>query len=358
MAIRGRGFRGTTAGRQYYQRRAQRPAAVQQAERDYLRELGPTNTGISSGGMLSPGNYRGWMQAAAGANAAPVAPAGPGFMGGGGGGGRGGGGGGGGGAAMTQAMFDQMLRALGAGGPQLQLQQQAMPAFRGTNLAAFDPTMFNNMRNQLTQAVTADQAAAQQGATQATQALQGNYTNAYGNTQVQGAPAAQQVGAGLQATAGGGGDQAAIAAQSNQAAGQDQAGFQNLLNILGAADQSAQASRLNQVELDKQTALRNIGAQRTGLGAGIGMAQGRAQQDWAARDAERRYQNSLMQQQWQREALMRNQDVRNQGAQANWQQRNEMISSRMQPLLELLGSTAGTNINAAGLQQLLAGWGR
>ena len=331
------GRRGTAqrATQANTRRRAARPEPVKAAERAYMLNV-PSN-------QWSSGAYHGWMNAAQADNYGQgAAPSGPRFGGGGGGGRGGGGGGGGGGGALTQAMFDQMLRALGTSGPRLDL-----PEFRGENLAAFDPRMFNDLRAQLNTAVTADQAAVQAGSQQATQALQGNYTNAYANAPVAQAPQAEQIGTALQGTAGGGGDQAAVAAQSNAAGASDQASFANLLNVLAATDQSTQNSRLNQVALDQQTAMRNIGAQRTGLGAGIGMAQGRAQQDWAQRDAERRYQNSLMRQQWEREE-----------AQGNWQQRNEMISSRLTPLLELLGSTAGTNLNAGALEALLAGWQR
>ena len=64
-----------------------------------------------------------------------------------------------------------------------------------------------------------------------------------------------------------------------------------------------------------------------------------------------------MQQQWQREEMMRNQDIANQEAQGNWQQRNEMISNRLTPLLQLLQGTAGTKVNTDALTQLLAQWG-
>jgi hypothetical protein len=277
--------------------------------------------------------------------------------GGGGGGYGGGGGGGGGGSAMTQAMFNSMMQAIGASGPQLRLNQVDLPDFVGTALAAFNAQPYTQALGQISEAVTADQAASAAAAQQATQALQGNYTNAYANTQVQGAPAAQQVGGALQATAGGGGDQAAVAAQSNQAAGQDQAAFANLLNILAAADQSAQSSRLNQVALDQGTATRGINAQALGLRGGVNTARAQAENQWRQAAAERDYQNSLMRQQWQREELTRNQDISNQQAQGNWQQRNEMISSRLTPLLQLLQG-AGQGINTSALQQLLAGWSR
>jgi len=348
----GRGTRARTARRVVREntaRRAQRPAGVQQAEREYLLNV-PRN-------QWSPGMYHGWMNEAANSAAALSTPS---FSGGGGGGGYGrggGGGGGGGGSAMTQAMFNQMLGVLGAGGPQLRLNQVDLPDFVGTPLAAFNAQPYTQALGQVNEAVTADQAASAAAAQQATQALQGNYTNAYANTQVQGAPAAQQIGGALQATAGGGGNQAAVAAQSNQAAGQDQAAFANLINILAAADQSAQGSRLNQVALDQGTATRNINAQALGLRGGVNTARAQAENQWRQAAAEREYQNSLMRQQWQREEMTRNQDIGNQQAQGNWQQRNEMISSRLTPLLELLGS-AGANINTSALQQLLAGWGR
>jgi hypothetical protein len=258
---------------------------------------------------------------------------------------------------MTQAMFDAMMQAMGTTGPQLRLNQVDLPDFVGAPLAAFNATPYTQALGQVGEAVTADQAASDAAAAQATQALQGNYTNAYANTQVQGAPAAQQIGTALQGTAGGGGDQAAVAAQSNQAAGQDQAAFANLLGILAAADQSAQSSRLNQVALDRGTATRSINAQALGMRGGIGMRRAQAESEWQRAAAERDYQNSLMRQQWQREEMTRNQDIGNQQAQGNWQQRNEMISGRLAPLLDLL-ARSGSGINTTALQQLLAGWGR
>ena len=277
--------------------------------------------------------------------------------GGGGGGGRGyGGGGGGGGGGLTQQMLDAMLQVIGTQGPGLQLQQAQLPAFVGQKLGAFNAAPYTQATQQLEQARAADAAAIAQGGTQATQALQGNYSNAYANTPVAAGPQAAPVGVGLQQTAGGGGDQQAVT-DVNQAAAGDQASFQNLLNVLAAADQSSQNSRLNEVALNTNTANQSLGAQVRGLGAGINQSRAQAQNQWTQQSNERDYQNSLMQQQWQREALMRNQDVANQQAQGNWQQRNEMISSRLGPLLELL-SSGGSGLNTAGLQQLLAGWQR
>jgi hypothetical protein len=85
------------------------------------------------------------------------------------------------------------------------------------------------------------------------------------------------------------------------------------------------------------------------------MARGQAQAEWQRAAAERQYQNSLMQQQWNRESLMRNQDVANQQSTANWQTGNERIATVLQPLLDIIARTAGTGINLSGIQALLQG---
>ncbi|HEX5015994.1 MAG TPA: hypothetical protein VFX15_00235 [Actinomycetes bacterium] len=276
---------------------------------------------------------------------------------GGGGGGYGGGrgGGGGGGSGLTQQMLDAMMQALGARGPQLTLQQANLPEFVGTPMAAFDATPYTQAAQQLAAARAADAAAINQAGTQATQALQKNYSNAYANTPVAAGPQAAPVGVGLQQTVGGGGNQQAVT-DVNQAAAGDQASFQNLLNVLAAVDQSSQNSRLNEVALNTGTAQNALGAQARGLGAGINMAQAQARNQWGQAANEREYQNSLMHQQWARENMQRNQDIANQQAQGRWQQTNEMISSRLGPLLELLAG--GNGLNTTGLQQLLQGWQR
>lgn len=277
--------------------------------------------------------------------------------GGGGGGGRGygGGGGGGGGGGMTQAMFDQMVAALGQRAPQLALQQQALPAFQGQNIAAFNAAPYDQAAASLAQAVTADQNAVAQNAANTTNALGANYTNSYANAQVTPGATQAPVGAGLQATAGGGGyggDANQQAAQgANAANGDSQAAFANLLQVLAANSDQSQQSRLGQVAMDQGTAMNSIGAQNLGLGAGINMARTQGQQQWAQQDAERRYQNSLMGQTWNRESLTRNQDLQNQQRQLNWQQMTAQQQARLQPILDLIAS--GRGLNTAALTALL-----
>lgn len=297
--------------------------------------------------------YRGFRETydpSAGLGAAPALTGG----GGGGGGGYGGGGGGGGGApAMTQAMFDAMLQALGTRGPQLALKQVDLPTFRGQNIPAFNATPYDQLRQQLATAVSRDTAAINQGANQTTNALAAYNANPYAAA-AQVAPQMQAQGAALEA----GGANAAAAGAAQASANAETGAFNDLMKVLGANYNQAQNSRMAQVQETAQSARNQLGAQNLGLGSQIGMQRANAYQQWQQRDAERRYQNNLMQQQWQREELTRNQDIYNQQAQGNWQQRNEMINNRLTPLLQLIQGTAGAKIDMSALTKLLAGLSR
>jgi hypothetical protein len=271
--------------------------------------------------------------------AAPTGPGGPG------GGGRygGGGGGGGGGNQMTQAMFDAMVQALGRQGQPLNL-----PAFRGQNIAAFNAAPYTQAQTSLNSAVTADRNNAIANAQNTTNALQSNFRNDYANQTVTPGATQAPVGAALQATAGPTASNDAnqqAAAGVNAASGDSQAAFSNLLNVLAANANQSQASRLNQVQMDRGTALNAIGAQQLGLGAGINQARANAQNQWAQQNNERQYQNSLMAQQWAREQ-----------GQANWQQRNQQQQTTLQPILDLIASTGGAK--GINMQSLLALLGR
>ena len=310
--------------------------------------------------MRDRGGYQGFMgDQGVLPGQTPLSPGGPG---GGGGGGWGGGGGGGGGAAMTQAMFDQMLAILGTKGPQLALQRANLPDFRGTNIPAFNAAPYTQLSGNLATAVARDQAAIQQGANQTTTALGAYSANPYAAAQAAPPAAAQAAGAALQATAGGAPNapdaNAAAAGAATAGAGAETAAFNDLLKVLGANYGQAQNSRLSQVQMDAQSARNQLGAQQLGLSSQIGMQRANAYEQWRQQDAERRYQNSLMAQQWNREEMTQNRDIYNQQAQGNWQQRNEMINNRLTPLLQLIQGTAGTKINMDALTKMLAGLGR
>jgi hypothetical protein len=234
---------------------------------------------------------------------------------------------------MTQAMFDQMVAALARQGPALNL-----PAFKGTNIAAFNAAPYTQAQNSLNQAVAADTRNVNANAASTTNALNSNYRNDYANATV--APGATQAPVGVGLAGGGANQQAANDVNADNS--NSQAAFSNLLQVLAANANQGQASRLNQVQMDKGTALNQIGAQNLGLGAGINQARAGAQNQWSQQDNERRYQNSLMAQQWQREQ-----------GQANWTQRNQQMQTMLQPILDLIASSGGRGINTASLTALL-----
>lgn len=265
--------------------------------------------------------------------------------GGGGGGGRSyGGGGGGGGGGLTQAVFDQAVALLGKGMAGPKLQAGTFAPFQGQNINPFQEAMYQQLRQQLAQAVAADTANVNQINAQTRDQLQQNYANPYAGMAVEGAPAPATEGEGLVAPGG----LEANAAQQQIENRNSQAAFQNLLGVLAGASDQSQQSRLHQLDLDRQTALNQIGAQNTGLSAQIGMARNQAYEQWLRQDEERRYQNSLMAQQWAREDAQRRADIANQEAQAQYTARNNVL----QPLLDLLARSGG-GINMASLQQLI-----
>jgi hypothetical protein len=287
------------------------------------------------------------------ANQQAPAPSGPG--GGSSGGGWGGGGGGGGGAAkpaVTQAMIDALTQALGVKPPTLQYQD--LPAFQGQRLGAFNPAPYNTQRGLVNQAVTADlnNITTNQAAT--TNAVQGAYTNPYATAKVQQGPATPVLGGTLMGTAGAAADPA-MAQQMNAQNAQDQGGFQDLLSVLGASSQASQGSRMQQVAMDANYGRQQANAQALGLRGGIANAQATAAAQWQQQQAERDYQNKLMQQQW----AMQNAQARQAATQANWQQQNTNMSSRLQPILDLISQSANIpGLNFAPLMAALQGVAR
>jgi hypothetical protein len=240
-----------------------------------------------------------------------------------------------------------MVAALGRQGQPLNYTPLNLPAFQGQNLPAFNAAPYTQATQALGQAVAADTANVNTNAQNTTNALRSNYTNDYANAQVTPGATQAPVGAGL--VSGGANQQAANDVNAGNA--DSQAAFTNLLGVLAAAANQSQASRLNQVSLDQGTALNQIGAQNLGLGAGINMARTQANNQWSQQDAERRYQNSLMSQQWQREQAMQNNQGVNSTTQANWTQRNQQMQAMLQPILDLIAS--GKGLNTASLTALL-----
>lgn len=330
------GVQGNPIERQRYQARRRQSAA------QYTNMAQAAGVPVTAAGRAAFQDAMDQYLAGGGAGGAGVRSSG---SGGGGGGGRGyGGGGGGGGGGVTQAMFDQAVALLGKGMQGPQLQAGTFAPFQGQNINPFQEAMYQQLRQQLAQAVTQDRANVEQIIGQTRGQLEQNYANPYAGMAVEGAPAPATEGEGLVAPGG----LEANAAQQQVENRNSQAAFQNLLGVLAGASDQSQQSRLHQLNLDRQTALNQIGAQNTGLGAQIGMARNQAYEQWLRQDEERRYQNSLMAQQWAREEAMRKADIANQQSQAQYTARNNVL----QPLLDLLARSGG-GVNMASLQQLI-----
>jgi len=249
-------------------------------------------------------------------------------------------------------MIDAMTKALGAQVAPLNMTAQPLPAFRGQALGAFNAQPYTQALGQINQAVTADRSNIATNQGQVAQQLQNSYSNPYASATVAAAPQATPQAAGLQ----GGAADPAAAQQVNAAGAGDQAAFQNLMQVLGAANQASQQSRMAQVGMDANYANQQLGAQALGLRGGVNTAQAQAQNQWTQAQRERSYQNSLMQQQWLREDTQRRQDLANQNRQSNWTQANQTMTSRLQPILDLISQSAGVpGLNFDPLLKILGG---
>jgi len=268
---------------------------------------------------------------------------------GGGSGGRGGGGGGGGGGGAANPMLNQdqlakMWELLGKARPGA---QQAGPAFdapdyAGPQISAFDTSMYDNLRNQLGQAVTNDRAQSDQ----AYQALSGfmdrNYANNpyatqqtanFGQAPGQSTDAIQRMlasqGASPQMTQGAAGE----------AAGADRA-FGNLLGILGQNQAQDATNRRYANQQDQANTGRMYDMAKLQGDTGIGLQQGAAKNQWqqrwddrAAQIYDQNYQGQLAENQanWQRANQLSDSNYS-----TNNQYTNAMLSSVMGNLLPLI----------------------
>ena len=278
------------------------------------------------------------------------------------GGGWGGGGGGGGGGAptMTQAQFDAMLGLISTPTQGLDLQTMNLPAFRGVPIRPFQGQLYNRMQRRLRRGVQGDRRTINTTTQQLRNQLRNSYTNPYASAKFAVNPVMQTQMQGLMAGTGANpvANSYAESVNAENAYGQSSdAAFSNLMNVLGAANQQEQQSRMAQVGMDRAEALRRLGAERLGLSTGIDLARGKAKEAWQVRADDRRYQNAMTRQQWRREEMMRNQDVRNLERQTEYQTGTETRESRLQALLDLIGSTTGTKIDTSAIQKLIAQWG-
>ena len=277
-----------------------------------------------------------------------AAPRRPATSGGSSGGGRGGGGGGGGGGAanpqLTQEQLAQMWALLGQARPGA---QQAGPAFdapdyAGPQISAFDTSMYDNLRNQLGQAVGNDRAQSDQAYAALNGFMDRNYaSNPYATQQTAnfGQAPGQSQDAIQRMLASQGVNPGMTQGARSDAGGADQA-FGNLLGILGQNQALDATNRRYSNQQDQANTGRMYDMAKLQGDTGIGLQQGAAKNQWqqryddrAAQIYDQQYQGNLTEQQanWQRA---------NQLADTNYttnnQYTNSMLSSVMGNLLPLI----------------------
>jgi len=238
--------------------------------------------------------------------------------------GGGGGGGGGGGAAeppqLTQEQLAQMWALLGKSRP---AAEQAGPAFdapdyAGPQISAFDSSMYDNLSNQLGQAVGNDRAQSDQAYGALNSFMQRNYaTNPYAQQQTANfgtAPGQSQdainrmlASQGVQA-----GQNQQVQGARSDAGGADQA-FGNLLGILGQNQAQDYTNRQYSSQQDQANTGRMYDMAKLQGDTGIGLQKGAAKDQW-----QQRYD--------QRAADIYNQQYQSQLAenQANWTRQNQL----------------------------------
>jgi hypothetical protein len=263
------------------------------------------------------------------------------------GGSRGGGGGGGGGAVapqLTQEQLQSMWNLLGQARP---AGEQAGPAFdapdyAGPQISAFDTSMYDNLRNQLGQAVGNDRAQSDQAYAALNGFMDRNYaSNPYTTQQTAnfGQAPGQSQDAIQRMLASQGVNPNMTQGARSDAGGADQA-FGNLLGILGQNQALDATNRRYSNQQDQANTGRMYDMAQLQGNTGIGLQQGQAKDAWQQRyDARaadiynQQYQGQLTENQanWQRQ---------NQLADTNYttnnQYTNSMLSSVMGNLLPLI----------------------
>jgi hypothetical protein len=296
------------------------------------------------------------------ANEAAMAQQQPGIPGSPGSGGSGGGwgGGGGGAAAMSQAQWDAMLRVLGTRPPDLDLRRQNLAPFRGRNISPFQGQLYNRMQQRLTQGAAADRATVERQMSQLSSQLKSGYSNPYQSAAYATNPVMRGEMQALMQNTGANplsNTYAEAVNAENAYAQNSDAAFGNLLSVLGAANQEEQTSRLAEVGMNRVEAQNRIAADELALGTGIDLARGKAKEAWQVRADERKYQNTLTRQQWNREERMRNQDLRNLERTTEYKTGVDLQNTRIQALLDMLGASTGAKIDFGGIAKLIQGWG-
>jgi hypothetical protein len=312
---------------------------------NYITNNGRNQAGAGINNAALQAAAQGFAMAGRGANpntrAPNLAPAGPG----GGSSGGGGGGGGGGAPGIDQAMLDWLAGLLGRGGPAAQQATTVdLPDFTGT----FDPSVFNQKRTALTEAVGSDTATAQQATQRIIDYLGQNYQNAYTNPNNTYATAGQAPGMNQQAMgrllAGQGVDPSVMAAEAAARAGADQA-FGNVWRSSAANEDTAQRNRLNTATLSGEDARRRIAEMGQAGTAGLNIGEATARSAFDQQAQERNWETA------QQEALA-NWQRANTVTDTNTQNQNAYRNQVLQALLGVFPNLAGTGLALPGPETL------
>lgn len=267
-----------------------------------------------------------------------------------------GGGGGGGTPKMTQAQLDWAAQVLKGGGPQsITANTLDLPDYQGMNIAPFDPSMYQQALAALNQGQQTDLATANQATQNMLNFLNTNYTNAFNNPNQTYATAGQAPGYTQQAMQrmlqSQGADPNLGAGTYQQAAGADQA-FGNLWRTLAANEDIAQRGRIGNANLYGAQANDAINAAASGGRLGVNLGQAQAQQAWAQRDEERRYQDYQQQQALAQQEALQNWQRGNTVQDENLTNTNQYRNAEMQALLGLLPQLVGTKLTMPSLASL------
>jgi hypothetical protein len=216
------------------------------------------------------------------------------------------------------------------------------------------------MQQRLTQGAAADRATVERQMSQLSSQLKSGYSNPYQSAAYATNPVMRGEMQALMQNTGANplsNTYAEAVNAENAYAQNSDAAFGNLLSVLGAANQEEQTSRLAEVGMNRVEAQNRIAADELALGTGIDLARGKAKEAWQVRADERKYQNTLTRQQWNREERMRNQDLRNLERTTEYKTGVDLQNTRIQALLDMLGASTGAKIDFGGIAKLIQGWG-
>jgi len=262
----------------------------------------------------------------------------------GGGGRRGGGGGGAVAPAYSQAQIDWLTQLLARSKPTNEVATTIdLPDWQGK----FDPSMYDQLTGQFNQAVASDRAAAQQAYQNLNSYLTNSYQNAFQqpNYQTQGPGMNSQQ---MQSMMVGQGVNPAVAAQQVQGQAAGNAAFSNLWRILGANEDTAQANRLRNAQINQGVTDRALDVAALQGQTGIGLQRSQAQAAYQQQVDQMNYQTA------QQEA-MQNWQRANQVADLNTSNQNSYINAQMQALLGLFPELKGSKVAMPNLDTLMAG---